>query len=289
MANDDSDDTRARVARTAATPPPLVLVQPAHMADADTAIALAERLGAPLGAVPDGRRSRATPKERCWTLEVDGARRILMRPDGARLEVDFTAGRTAARQHESGLARQPLARAAGVSRLSKRLGRAPRLVDATGGLGRDAWLLASLGCPVTLIERSALVHTLLDAALERAALEPATAPTARRIELVRGDARACLAELDPAGADVVYLDPMYPPSRRRAAVNKGMQFLHALVGGEGEEGDGEGLLRAALARATAQVTVKRPVAAPPLGGDAEFTGQRSTITSPGTRYDVYLL
>ena len=265
--------------------PPRILVRPATAADDDAAEALARRLGTPPigpegGDPPDGRDDER------WTLTVEGMRRTLTRPDGARLDVDFTGGRTAARQHERGLARQPLARAVGLTRLRKRLGRAVRLVDATGGLGRDAWFVASLGCRVTLIERSPLVHALLEAALARAALDPAGADSAARITLALGDARTLLAGLDRSRADVVYLDPMYPASRRRAAVNKGMQFLHALVGGEADEA---GLLAAALDAAGSQVTVKRPAAAPPIGGDEAFTGQRSTITSPGTRYDVYLV
>ena len=299
MTGDDSGDTRSRSARTAARASgaaeasaspagfvsPVVLVRPATAADEYPARALAERLGTTLLG-PDDHASSAERTGTHWTLCVDGGRRTLRRPDGACLDVDFTSGRTAARQHERGLARQPLARAVGVTRLGRRLGRAPRVVDATGGLGRDAWFIASLGCPVTLIERSPLVHALLEAALARAAREPATAGTAARIALVLGDARTLLAELDRSRADVVYLDPMYPESRRRAAVNKGMQFLQALVGGEADE---SGLLAAALDAAGSQVTVKRPAAAPPLAGDEQFTGQRSTISSPGTRYDVYLV
>ena len=279
-------DTRPRRERTADAPSvtpcgrPTITVLAASPADAETAAALAARLGARDVASADDERAPA------WTLSVDGPRRVLARPDGARLELDFTAGRTAARQRESGLAGQPLARAVGFTRLRRRLGREPRVADATGGLGRDAWFIASLGCPVVLIERSPLVHALLEAALSNAGAAPATAPVAERIRLLHGEATACLARLDPADVDTVYLDPMYPPTKRRAAVTKGMQFLHELLG---EDIDNEDLLDAALDAASAQVTVKRPSGAPPLPGNEGFGGQRSTVTSPGTRYDVYHL
>lgn len=267
--------------------PPTILVRAVSAVDDEAARALGARL------VPDppaerpepGRLGKPVPMETPWRLLVDGPRRAIQRPDGVRLELDFTAGRTAARRRERGLVRQPLARALGVARLRRRLGRAPRVVDATGGLGRDAWFAATLGCPVLLLERSPVVHALLEAALARAASVPATAAVAARVTLRRADALAVLPGLDPALAEVVYLDPMYPPHRRRAAVSKGMQFLHALLG---PSDTGAGLLGAALAVASRQVTVKRPAGAPPLAGDESFGGQRSTIESPGTRYDVYL-
>lgn len=259
---------------------PVVRVRARTRADEAPARALAERLGTARDDAPD-------PPSEPWTLLVDRDRRVLVRPDGVRLEIDFGAGRTAARQHERDLARQPLARALGVSRLRRRLGRPPAVVDATGGLGRDAWFAAALGCPVTLIERAPVVHALLESALARAASDPGTTDVAARVTLLAGDAATLLPRLEPARAEVVYVDPMYPPVRRRAAVAKGMQFLHALLGAPDEDDDAR-LLAAALAAAARQVTVKRPAGAPALAGDATFRGQRSRIESPGTRYDVYL-
>lgn len=236
---------------------------------------------------PPGTRTVASPSaiaERPWQLLVGADGLALARPDGVRLRLDFAAGRVAARQREGDRAGQPLARAVGVGRLGRRLARPPAVVDATGGLGRDAWFLAALGCRLTVIERSNLVRALLDDALARARASPATADIASRIALVRGDARVRLPELPRP--DVVYLDPMYPPARRRAAVRKEMQFLHALLGADT---DGAGLLDAALGAARHRVVVKRPSGAPPLAGGAGRAGQREAIRSRGTRYDVYLI
>jgi len=267
---------------------PVVRVRGRGARDEAHVRALAERLGPgdPDGA--DGPDGSSPSGAADWTLLVDGGRRVLVRPDGVRLEIDFVAGRTGARQHESGLTRQPLARALGIPRLGRRLGRAPAIVDATGGLGRDAWFAASLGCPVTLVERSPVVHALLESAHARAMATPATAAVAARVTLLAGDAVAALPWLDPARPDVVYLDPMYPSVRRRAAVTKGMQFLHELLGPPDAAEDAR-LFAAALAAARVQVTVKRPAGAPPLTGDETFDGQRSRIESPGTRYDVYIV
>ena len=52
-------------------------------------------------------------------------------------------------------AHQSIAKAVGL------VGAMPTVVDATAGLRRDAFVLASLGCKVTLIERSPVVAALL--------------------------------------------------------------------------------------------------------------------------------
>src|SRR5262245_7792444 len=67
------------------------------------------------------------------------------------------------------------------------------LVDATAGLGYDAYLLALAGFSVTAIERSTDVARLALDAMRRA-----KAP----FKLVVGDSRAALASLKP---DVIYL------------------------------------------------------------------------------------
>ncbi|WP_457998882.1 class I SAM-dependent methyltransferase, partial [Klebsiella michiganensis] len=43
----------------------------------------------------------------------------------------------------------------------------PDVVDATAGLGRDAFVLASVGCRVRMLERNPVVAALLDDGLAR--------------------------------------------------------------------------------------------------------------------------
>lgn len=153
------------------------------------------------------------------------------------------------------------------------------MVDATAGLGRDAFVLASHGARVTLLERSALVAALLADGLRRAqeAGGPAAA-AAQRMTLQQADARQWLGERT---APVIYLDPMYPGGPRRARPGKAMELLQRLLG---EEPDPAELLAAARAAATERVVVKRPRRAPPLAG---LTPHHS-LTGRSTRFDVYL-
>jgi len=191
--------------------------------------------------------------------------------------VDFSSARHNYRRTRGGGVSQPLARAVGI----KGPGR-PRVVDATAGWGRDAFVLASLGCTLELIERDAIVATLLADGLRRAADDSAIADIVARMHLHHTDAHDYLRGLSGETApDAVYLDPMYPPGGKHAAVKKELRLLRELLCDS--PGD-TALLDAACACARERVVVKRPKAAVPLGGHLPDT----RIASPNTRYDIYL-
>jgi len=77
--------------------------------------------------------------------------------------VDFVRGRVDYRRRYGGGIKQPLAKAIGLKQAFR-----PTVVDATAGLGRDAFVLASLGCRVHMLERSKVVAALLYDGLQRA-------------------------------------------------------------------------------------------------------------------------
>ena len=66
----------------------------------------------------------------------------------------------------------------------------PHIVDATAGLGRDAFLLASLGAKVTLIERSPMMYELLKGVWSGPALQVALRTSYRSKRLIIGDSIA---------------------------------------------------------------------------------------------------
>lgn len=161
-------------------------------------------------------------------------------------------------------ARQPLARAVGKS--------ARTVVDATAGLAQDSVRLAHYGCEVLAIERHPVVAALVRDALDR---EGRTT----RLRFTVGDARTILPTLDPA-PDVIYLDPMFPPKRRKsAAVRKELALLRRLAG---DDPDALELFEIARRCARQRVVVKRPDHAKPLA-------PKPTVSYGGklVRYDVY--
>lgn len=151
------------------------------------------------------------------------------------------------------------------------------VVDTTGGLGTDAFIVAAAGARVTVIERSPVLYVLLQDALARASLVPAAAAAVGRILLRHGDAREVLPSLAPP--DVVYLDPMYPETGKRARKNKEMHLFRLLVGTDPDAGE---LFDIAQATATRRVVVKRPAKAPPLAPHPS-----GSITGRTVRFDLY--
>ena len=192
--------------------------------------------------------------------------------------VDFVAGALDYRRRHGGGRNQALARAVGLKG-----GKKPVVFDATAGLGRDAFILASLGCRVLLAERSPVLAALLADGLARAILDPEISPLIQaRMTLLPGDSINLLQAGKLAEKpDVVYVDPMHPARDKLALVKKDMRLLRLLVG---SDQDAPQLLAAALATATKRVVVKRPRLAPAIAGpEPNFA-----VTGRSSRFDVYL-
>ena len=121
----------------------------------------------------------------------------------------------------------------------------PTVWDATGGLGRDSFVLASLGLNVQTFEQNPAVACLLSDGLNRAGQSEETREIAQLITLHFGNAVDLMQELATQNGrpDIVYLDPMYPERRKTAAVKKEMAYFHDLVGAAQDEAE---LLDAAL-------------------------------------------
>lgn len=191
--------------------------------------------------------------------------------------VDFLGGSVGHRHRFGGGRGQPIAKAVGLKG-----GANPSVIDATAGLGRDAFLLASLGCHVTLIERSPIVAALLRDGLERAADDASVSEVIERMNLIEGDAAEVIRSLSEDNIpDVIYLDPMFPGRDKSALVKKEMRLFHHLIG---PDQDSSALLEAALGKAKRRVVVKRPKSAAPLDGPKPS----AEISSKAMRYDLYV-
>jgi len=193
----------------------------------------------------------------------------------AELIVDFIGGAVGHRFRAGEGRGQALAKAAGLTGSIT-----PDIVDATAGLGRDAFLLAALGARVTLIERSKKMHDLLAEGLARASAEGGKyAQTVERMTLLHGDSSLLLPELKPM---VVLVDPMHPPRGNTALVKKEMRQIREIVGADP---DSELLMQVALEHAQNRVVLKWPLRAEPMAGLRKPSHQ---ILGKSTRYDVFV-
>ncbi len=192
--------------------------------------------------------------------------------------VDFLSGAADHRRRFGGGAGQQIAKAVGI-----KPGIRPSIVDATAGLGQDGFVLATLGCQVTLIERNPVVGLLLEDGLRRACFDPECGTICDRIRLFRQDAIDWLAQQQgKSPAQVIYLDPMFPHSDKSALVKKEMRVFREVVGADD---DAEKLLAAALATEPHRVVVKRPRKAPPIAGPQPSY----VLAGKSGRFDIYAL
>lgn len=193
--------------------------------------------------------------------------------------VDFVQGKARHRLKFGGGKGQDIAKAIGLHKRKN-----PTVIDATAGLGRESFVLASLGSTVTLLERNPVVHALLADGLQRAAVSENAelAAIISRMTLIKTDALEWLPQLpEAARPDVIYLDPMFPERRKSAQVQKEMRFFHQLVG---DDQDDDALLAIARQHCLHRVAVKRPRHAPSLAGEKPAF----VISGKAIRYDIYL-
>jgi len=260
----------------------------AYEGDSDTArrraIEWTERLALPLADAVD-------TSSTALRLVVTDTRLELRRPLDVRerpFYVDFVGRSARARRVTPHTGKELIARAVGLK------GGTLFVVDATAGFARDAFVLAQLGCRVHAIERSPVVAALVEDGLTRAraVLQRKFTEALVRLTIEVGDARRVLSE-PPASAcadarstlpqeapDVVYLDPMYPASRKSALNRKELRMLRTLVG---DDDDATELFAVARRVALRRVVVKRPFHAPPLAPDPDIQFKGSSV-----RFDVYL-
>lgn len=193
--------------------------------------------------------------------------------DNGPMYVDFLAGKTRHRRQYGGGRGQLVAKACGLQKV-----KTPTVLDVTAGFGQDAFVLACLGCDVTMVERSPVMGELLADGLKRLYADDASDDLL--LKLIQQDSIAYLQALTDQ-PDVIYLDPMYPDTKNTALNKKEMQLLRELVG---DDLDAEQLLQLALQKAKKRVVVKRPRHGDLLGNkepDVVFTGKSS-------RFDVFL-
>lgn len=192
------------------------------------------------------------------------------------LRVDFVGGAVGHRLRFGGGRGQDLPKAMGFKN-----GKTPSVIDATAGLGRDAFLLASLGARVTLIERSERMHALLVDGMTRARAHGGdVAEIISRMTLLHGDAKTLIPTLH---ADAILIDPMHPARKSSALVKQELRQVRDIVG---TDEDAAELMQIALDHAGQRVALKWPAKADPMSAIRACSHQ---IIGKSTRYDVWMV
>ncbi|MGV6395807.1 class I SAM-dependent methyltransferase [Pseudomonas caspiana] len=191
------------------------------------------------------------------------------------VRVDFVEGAVAHRRLFGGGSGQMIAKAVGIQP-----GVRPSVLDATAGLGKDAFVLASLGCQMSLIERQPIIAALLEDGLTRGRQDREVGSIISHMRLLTGNSIELIRSWEGEPPQVIYLDPMFPHREKTALVKKEMRLFRPLVG---DDMDAPALLEAALALATHRVVVKRPRKAPCIEG----AKPSYALDGKSSRYDIY--
>ena len=154
------------------------------------------------------------------------------------------------------------------------------IIDATAGLGYDAFILASLGANVTLIERSERIYDLLKAAISEAKLYGGEiSKIVNRMNLLFGDSKDILPNIAP---EVILIDTMYKDRKKSALVKNDMRLVREIVGSDSDHVE---LINVALNNASKRVVIKQPRYAETLDN---IKGCSHQILGKTIRYDVYV-
>ena len=154
------------------------------------------------------------------------------------------------------------------------------IIDATAGLGYDAFILASLGANVTLIERSKQIYDLLKEGISEAKLYGGEiSKIVNRMDLLFGDSKNILPSISP---EVILIDTMYKDRKKSALVKNNMRLVREIVGSDPDYID---LINVALNCASKRVVIKQPRYAEPL---KEIKTCSHQILGKTIRFDVYV-
>lgn len=187
--------------------------------------------------------------------------------------VDFTQAKTSYRAQKTST--ELLIRAV---KIQKKLPFA--VVDGTGGLGRDAFLLAAAGCRVDVFEKNKIVGALFEDGLRRGKRHPHYAEVLERITLHKVDMITHLNTFIPKPM-VIYLDPMFPKRTKSAKVKQDMQILQRIIQDSDDE---KQLFKAAWDAGPHKIVVKRPIKEHPVA-DLKPSYR---VKGKAIRFDVYL-
>lgn len=154
-------------------------------------------------------------------------------------------------------------------------------IDATAGLGEDAFILAACGYEMELFEHNPVTAVLLNDALIRARKDPSLKDIAKRMTLKQGDSKELLSQVSYT-PDIIYLDPMFPEKKKSAETKKKLQVLHQI---ESPCSDEIELVQAAMEVRPKKIIIKRPPDCEYLAG-VEPT---YSVTRKAVRFDCIVM
>ena len=164
--------------------------------------------------------------------------------------------------------------------IKKALGKSERplnILDCTAGMLQDALLFLSLGHQVTALEQSKILFYLLQDGISRSEDQSIFL----KLDLIH--ANACSYAAHAKNFDVIYFDPMYPPSKKNALSSGQLEYISKILEIESLENNASKDFEVLQLIPARKMVVKRPVKAEPFSFQTNYQ-----VSGKTTRFDVYI-
>ncbi|MEC7911928.1 MAG: class I SAM-dependent methyltransferase [Pseudomonadota bacterium] len=152
-----------------------------------------------------------------------------------------------------------------------------KILDCTAGLLQDSLLFLSLGHEVTAVEQSNILFNLLEDGIKRSKENEIFS----RLTLV--NANACSFVREAKEFDVIYFDPMFPPSKKTALRSAQIEYLAKILEHESIKNNPKEEFQLLQSMSVNKLIVKRPINASPFGEGINYQVKGKTI-----RFDIYI-
>jgi 16S rRNA (guanine1516-N2)-methyltransferase len=164
--------------------------------------------------------------------------------------------------------------------IKKALGKSERplnILDCTAGMLQDALLFLSLGHQVTALEQSKILFYLLQDGISRSEDQSIFL----KLDLIH--ANACSYAARAKNFDVIYFDPMYPPSKKNALSSGQLEYISKILEVEALANNASQDFEVLQLIPAQKMVVKRPIKAEPFSYQTNYE-----VSGKTTRFDVYI-
>ena len=187
-----------------------------------------------------------------------------------KFQIDFNSGSTGWR----------IKRADHEKLIKKALGKSDHslnILDCTAGMLQDTLLFLSLGHQVTALEQSKILFHLLQDGISRSEDQNIFI----KLDLIH--ANACSYAAQAKNFDVIYFDPMYPPSKKNALSSGQLEYISKILEVESLENNATKDFEVLQLIPARKMVVKRPIKAEPFSFQTNYQ-----VSGKTTRFDIYI-
>ena len=164
--------------------------------------------------------------------------------------------------------------------IKKALGKSERplnILDCTAGMLQDALLFLSLGHQVTALEQSKILFHLLQDGISRSEDQVIF----EKLELLHTNACSYVASAE--NFDVIYFDPMYPPTKKKALSSGQLEYISKILEIESLENNSIKDFEVLQLITARKMIVKRPIKVEPFSLQTNYQ-----VSGKTTRFDIYI-